>query len=187
MKVNWIKYLYLVTILFFALGFFNIIFAWMGFICLTLPFVLLARDNKKTWCQKYCPRASLFSVLFKGRSLTRRAAPKWLTNGKVKHIVLVYFSLNLFALVMSTIMVSIGRIDAIDKVRFLMAFQLPWDIPQILKIDYIPNWAVHLSFRIYSMMFSTTVVGLLLGWIYTPRTWCTVCPINTISDISIKN
>lgn len=159
----------------------------MGFVCLTLPFVLLRRDKKKTWCKSYCPRASLFSVLFKGRSLTKRTAPKLLTNDRAKRIVLVYFCLNLFALVMSTTMVSIGRIDVIDKVRFLMAFQLPWDIPQLLNINDIPNWAVHLSFRIYSMMFSTTVVGLLLGWIYTPRTWCTICPINTISDISIKN
>ncbi|HYE09182.1 MAG TPA: 4Fe-4S binding protein, partial [Patescibacteria group bacterium] len=187
MKVNWMKYLYAVTILFFTLGFFNIVFAWLGFVCLILPFVLLIRDKKKTWCQRYCPRANLFTVLFKGKSLTGKAAPEWITKGIAKRIILIYFSFNLFALVMSTIMVSLGRIEAVDHIRFVMAFQLPWNIPQLLNIPFLPDWAVHLSFRIYSMMFSTTVIGLLLGWVFTPRTWCTICPVNTISDISLKN
>jgi hypothetical protein len=186
MKPNWTKYLYVVTILFFILGFFNIIFAWLGFVCLTLPFVMLVKDKKKTWCQKYCPRASLFTTLFKGKSLTGKTVPKWIVNKTAKRIILIYFSFNLFVLIMSTIMVSKGRVDVVDKIRFLMAFQLPWNLPQFLNIKSIPNWAVHLSFRIYSMMFSTTVIGLLLGWLYKPRTWCTICPVNTISDISLK-
>jgi hypothetical protein len=83
-------------------------------------------------------------------------------------------------------MVALGRIDIVDKVKFLIAFKLPWDIPQLLNITFVPSWAVHLSFRIYSMMFTTTVLGLLFGWLYAPRTWCTICPIGTISDISLK-
>lgn len=186
MNSNWMKYLYLVTILFFTLEFFNIVFAWLGFVCLILPFVLLIRDKKKTWCQRYCPRASLFTVLFKSKSHTGRTTPKWITNGTGKRIFLVYFGINLFVLTMSTIMVALGRIDVVDKVKFLIAFKLPWDVPQLLNIAFVPNWAVHLSFRIYSMMFTTTVIGLLFGWIYTPRTWCIICPIGTISDISLK-
>ncbi|WP_422678833.1 4Fe-4S binding protein [Clostridium thermosuccinogenes] len=48
------------------------------------------------------------------------------------------------------------------------------------------RWAVHLSFRVYSMMLTTTIFGLLLAWIFKPRTWCTVCPINTASDVLLK-
>lgn len=186
MKNNWTNKLYIVTIIFFALGFFNIIFGWLGFICMVTPFILLARDKKKTWCQNYCPRASLFTVMFKGRSLTGKAGPKWLTRGSGKWIILVYFTINLFILTMSTIMVFRGRIDAMERIRFMLAFQLPWNIPQFLSVGFAPEWSVHLSFRIYSMMFTTTVLGLILGWVYTPRTWCTICPINTISDISLK-
>ncbi|MBU3113453.1 hypothetical protein [Clostridium lacusfryxellense] len=60
MKKKWTSNLYIVTILFFALGFLNIIFAWIGFVCMIIPFVLLAKYGKKTWCQNYCPRANLF-------------------------------------------------------------------------------------------------------------------------------
>ena len=186
MKKKWTSKLYILTILFFTLGFFNIIFAWLGFACFIIPFVLVAKDGKKTWCQSYCPRASFFTVLFKNKSLTCSTAPKWLIKGKAKWFLLIYFCFNLFILTMSTIMVFKGRIDAMEKVRFMIAFKIPWNMPQLLNIDTIPDWAVHLSFRVYSMMFTTTVMGMVLGWIYKPRTWCTICPVNTISDLAIR-
>ncbi|MCX8132114.1 MAG: hypothetical protein N3I35_18695 [Clostridia bacterium] len=184
-KRGWKNYLFIITILFFALGFFNIIFAWIGFACLLLPFIFLAKDRRKTWCQEYCPRASLFNVLFSSRSLTGKAGPSWLTRGKAKWVVLIYFIFNLFVLTMSTIMVSVGRREPMEIVRFLFAFKLPWSMPQLLDIASIPGWAVHLSYRLYSMMFTTTVLGLLLAWIFRPRTWCTVCPINTVSNLML--
>lgn len=186
MNKNWTNYFYIITISFFTLGFFNIIFAWLGFICMILPFILLARDKKKTWCQNYCPRASLFQKLFKGRSLSGKTGPDWLIRGKAKWVMLGYFSINLFVLTMSTVMVFKGRREALENIRFLLVFQFPWDIPQLLNLGTMPNWIAHLSFRIYSMMFTTTVLGLILSWIFKPRTWCTICPINTISDISLK-
>ena len=181
-----VSYLYLLTIIFFTLGFFNIIFAWLGFACIIIPFILLLKDKKKTWCQKYCPRATLFSALFQGRSLTGKPGPDWLIKGKAKWFVLVYFIFNFFILFMSTFMVFIGKRAPVEKVRFMIAFKLPWDMPQLLNVVAFPDWAVHLSFRIYSMLFTTTILGLLLGWIFRPRTWCAICPINTLSGITLK-
>jgi hypothetical protein len=187
MKKKWTSKLYIITVLFFSLGFFNIIFAWLGFACLILPFVLLAKDGDKTWCKGYCPRASLFTKLLNGRSLTGKAAPKWITAGKIKWVFLVYFTFNLFVLSMSTLMVFRGRREAMEYVRFMIAFRIPWDMPQFLNIEGIPQWGVHLGFRVYSMMFTTTTIGMVLGWIFKPRTWCTICPVNTVSDLVIKN
>lgn len=186
MKKNWRNYLYIFTITFFVLGFFNIIFGWLGLVCLIVPFIFLAKDKRKTWCQNYCPRANFFSTLFRNKSLTDKCGPDWLIKGKVKWIILVYFLFNFFVLTMSTIMVFKGRIEPMEKIRFMMAFKIPWDIPQLLNITSFPDWVIHLSFRAYSMMFTTTVLGLLLAWIFKPRTWCTICPINTISDITLK-
>lgn len=186
MKKNWTNYLYILTILFFTFGFINIIFAWIGFACIVTPFILLAKNKRKTWCQKYCPRANLFSILFQNKSLTGKPGPKWLIKGRVKWFMLVYFIFNFFVLTMSTIMVFLGKRPPIDKLRFLIAFQIPWKIPQFLDVIAFPDWSIHLSFRIYSMMFTTTVLGLILAWIFKPRTWCTICPINTISDIALR-
>lgn len=186
MKQDWRKYLYIVTIIFFALGFFNILFAWLGFICLTLPFILLAKNKKKTWCQGYCPRANLYAVLFRNRSLTGKAGPNWLISGKAKWFVLVYFILNLFILTLSTLMVFLGKRAPVENIRFLIVFNLPWKIPQLLNFGIFPDWTMHLSFRIYSMMLTTTVLGLLLARLFKPKTWCTVCPINTVSDLVLN-
>jgi len=184
---NQTSYLFIITIIFFTLGFFNIIFAWLGFLCILLPFVLLAKNKKKTWCQSYCPRASLYTILFKGRSLTGTSGPNWLIKGGVKWVMLGYFSLNLFVIFMSSFMVFMGKRLPLEKIRFLMVFQFPWDIPQLLNIGLFPDWAVHLSFRMYSMMLTTTILGLLLGLFFMPRTWCTICPINTVSNIALKS
>jgi len=186
MNHGWRRYSYIITIIFFVLGFFNIVFGWLGFACLILPFILLLKNKRKKWCQNYCPRANLFSVLFRKRSLSGKAAPNWFVRGKAKWFVLTYFIFNLFVLIMSTFMVLMGRRAAIEKVRFLIAFKLPWDMPNILNLGYFPDWVIHLSFRIYSMMFTTTVLGLILAWIYRPRTWCTVCPINTVSALILN-
>jgi polyferredoxin len=186
MILGWRRYSFILTIAFFVLGFFNILFAWLGFLCLLFPFVLLMKNKRKTWCQDYCPRANLFGVLFRNRSLTGKAGPKWLIRGEVKGYVLIYFFSNIFLLIMSTLMVLIGRMEPINIIRFLIAFKLPWEIPQFLNFGSFPDWTIHLSFRIYSIMFTTTVLGLLLDWIFRPRTWCTVCPINTISDLVLR-
>lgn len=186
MKPNRTDYFFLLTIMFFSLGFFNIIFAWLGWACLILPFIFLVKDKKKTWCNKYCGRSSLFRALFQGRSLTGGFGPDWLVKGRGKWIMLTYFCFNFFVLTMSTIRVSLGKMEPVEQVRFLIAFPLPWSMPQILTIGLFPDWAVHLSFRIYSMMFTTTILGLILAWLFMPRTWCRICPVNTLSDIGLK-
>ncbi|HEX3032993.1 MAG TPA: 4Fe-4S binding protein [Bacillota bacterium] len=186
MKSNWTNYFYVFTILFFALGFVNILFGWLGLICLIMPFILVARSGKKSWCQNYCPRSKLFTVVFKGRSLTGRTGPSWMNSSKAKWFFLAYFCINLLVITMSTIRVYADFMPPMEKIRFLIAFILPWDVPQLLSLVTIPEWILHLSYRIYSMMFTTTVVGLLLAWLYQPRTWCRVCPINTLSDVALN-
>ena len=187
MQRKWSNYLFVITLLFFSLGFVNIIFALFGFVCLIVPFILLFKDRKKTWCQQYCPRSRLFTVATKGRSLSGKAGPDWLAKGKAKWFFLVYFAINILMITMSTIRVANGLMAPVEKVRFLIFIFLPWKLPQFLNLGQASDWVVHLSYRIYSMMFTTTVIGLLLGLLFMPRTWCRVCPINTLSDIGLKN
>ena len=185
MKRGWIKYSYLFTILFFILGFFNIVFAWIGFFCLIMPFVFVIKDNNRTWCQSYCPRSNLFTRLF-SKIGTKLTAPKWLINGRGKRIMLTYFSINLLMICLTTLMVFLDKRDPLEKVRFLLAFQLPWTMPNLLDIGVMPDWVVHLGFRVYSMMFTTTIIGLLVGYLYRARTWCAICPMGTLSSLALR-
>lgn len=182
---SWEKYLYFATLTFFALGFVNTLFAFLGLTCLIVPFVLLYKNKQKTWCQGYCPRSNLFTKVCKGKSLTGRPGPDWLVKGKGKWLLLGYFGFNLLVITMSTIRVSMGLMEPLKRIRFLIAFKLPWEIPQLIELNQVPDWVLHLSFRIYSMMFTTVVLGLILGWLFYPRTWCRVCPVNTLSDLAL--
>ncbi|WP_459929594.1 4Fe-4S binding protein [Desulfosporosinus burensis] len=185
MKQIWMRYSYLFTILFFTIGFFNIIFAWIGFFCLIMPFVFVIKDNKRTWCQSNCPRSNLFTRLF-AKIGAHRQPPKWLINGTGKKVMLTYFLLNFLMICLSTLMVFLDIRDPLEKIRFLMAFQLPWNMPNLLSIGAIPDWAVHLGYRVYSMMFTTTIIGLLLSYIYRARTWCAICPMGTLSGLAVR-
>ena len=184
-KNSWIKYSYLFTILFFILGFFNIVFGWLGFFCLIMPFVFVIKDNNKTWCQSYCPRSNLFTRLLSKIGI-KLAVPKWLINGRGKRIMLTYFSINLLMIVLSTLMVFLDKRDPLEKVRFLLAFQLPWTMPNLLDLGAMPDWVVHLGFRVYSMMFTTTIIGLLVGYLYRARTWCAICPMGALSSLGLR-
>lgn len=174
-----------ITILFFLLGFVHITFSLLGLICMGLPFLLLSITKEKRWCKRYCPRASLFVNVIAKYSLKRRI-PKVLTKQRTKQIVLLYFGFNLFISIMSTIMVSLGRIEPIEMLRFLIVFPISWDLPQLLNV-LVPDHLLHLSYRIYSMMMTTTIIGLVFGLLYMPRTWCVICPIQTLTTVKRKD
>lgn len=179
------KSLYIITLLYFLLGIINIHLAILGFVCFLFPFILLIKNNKKTWCQGYCPRASLYSKIgiFNKSS---RLIPAYIISGNMKWIILIYFTISLFIITASTLRVSAGAMSPMLIVRFLIVFPFPGHIPQLIEFTGIVPWITHLSYRIYSMMMTTTILGLLFGVIYHPRTWCAVCPIQTLSGIYIN-
>jgi len=180
-KVNLLDWLFMGTILFFGLSMIHVTFALFGILCAVTPFMMYAKTGKKLWCTTYCPRASLFSSLLRKVSLGMKT-PDWLFTEKTKRSVIVFFCINLFFATMSTVMVALGRLEPMAFIRFLMAFQLPVELPQLINFA-VPDYLLHLSYRVFSIMFSSTVVGLVLGILYKPRTWCGICPIQTLTTI----
>lgn len=171
--------LFWITIVFFVLGMIHISFSLIGLLCFTIPFVQYFYYKDKIWCKYVCPRAGYFNMVL-GKVSIGKKAPKWLTGKRFRKGVLIYFCVNIFFATMSTIMVSIGKVDPIDYVRFLIMFQIPARLPQLLSFTVHPG-LLHFSYRIYSMMFTSVIIGSVLGIIYRPRTWCAVCPVNTLT------
>lgn len=182
MKNN--KFLFIFTLLFFGLGFINIHFALLGFICMIFPFVLLFKNKRKTWCQGYCPRANLYSHVGKTTKKISFKTPQFFIKGGMKWIMLAYFCVSLFTIIISTIKVSLGR-PALESLKFLLIFPIG-KMPQLITFD-TPSWLLHLSYRFYSMMMTTTILGFILALVFRPRTWCTICPISTVSDAYLKS
>lgn len=178
-KRNLLDWLFVGTIVFFVLGMIHITLALLGFICMVTPFILRARSGKKLWCTTYCPRASFFNT-FLGPIALHLKAPKWLFSKETKKGVLMFFCINIVFITMSTIMVGLGRIEPMLFLRFLIVFTVPFELPQLISMD-APVFLMHLGYRFYSVMLTTTTVGVLLGILYRPRTWCNICPIQTLT------
>ena len=52
-KKHWYDYLWIWTILYFALGFFNILFAWLGMIDFLVPLIIAIVGGNKAFCTMY--------------------------------------------------------------------------------------------------------------------------------------
>lgn len=177
--LSWQDLAFIYTVLIFVLGLINISFALIGVLCYIGPFVLYLKYRDKTWCQKVCPRASFLNKSLSKISLHLKR-PKWLSSKEIKDFFVIYLGLNFLVAVMSTLGVVFNRIEPIAYVRLFMFYKVPFDLPQLISLD-LPSFLTHFSFRIFSMLLSTVILGLVLGFLYAPRTWCTICPVNTLS------
>lgn len=176
--------LYLVPVFYFLLGFVHMTFALLALLCMVLPFIMAYRDRRLSWCSGTCPRAGLFKRV--GRLTTDRPVNRRIISKRTRGWVLTYFCINMTFILLSTVMVSIGRIAPIDRIRFLILFELPLQIPQVLELGWVPDALIHLSFRFYSVMLTSFLVGLILALVYKPRTWCAVCPVNSMTKNMLK-
>ena len=60
---HWYDYLWVLTALYLALGFFNILFAWLGLLCFFIPLIMASTFGTKSYCNKYCGRGQLFELI----------------------------------------------------------------------------------------------------------------------------
>ena len=172
---------FLGTLLFYLLSLLHISLALIGLICAVTPFLLHALHRDKRWCRSLCPRASLFTTALSRISIGLRA-PGWLL-GKVGRVaILIWFFANFTVALMSTIMVAAGRVEPMAHVRFLLAFRFPFELPQLLTFS-APDFVVHFGYRLFSLMSTSTMLGLGLGVLFRPRSWCAICPIATLTPL----
>ena len=63
MKKRWYDYLWIASLLYLLLGFFNILFAWLGLLCFFIPLIISVVSGTKGYCNRYCGRGQLFGLL----------------------------------------------------------------------------------------------------------------------------
>ncbi|MEI3502042.1 MAG: hypothetical protein V8Q39_11350 [Anaerovoracaceae bacterium] len=70
-KKHWYDYLWIVTPVYLALGFFNILFAWLGMIFFCLPLLIAIFGGNKLYCNRYCDRGQFLSLLGKAEAVEK--------------------------------------------------------------------------------------------------------------------
>ena len=91
-KKKWYDYLWAVSLTYLILGFFNILFAWLGMIDFLLPLAIALIGGNKWFCNHLCGRGQLFALAGGRFGLSRKKdIPKWMRSNYFRYGFLIFF------------------------------------------------------------------------------------------------
>jgi hypothetical protein len=181
MRKKWYDYLWIWSIIYFALGFFNILFAWLGMIDFLVPLFFAIVGGNKGFCNRYCGRGQLFRVLGTQAKCSRnRMTPKWLSSKWFRYGFLIFFLTMFGNMVFQTYLVAAGAASLRESIKLFWTIRVPWG--WTYTAGTVSHWIAQFSFGFYSLMLTSTLIGLIVMVLYKPRTWCTFCPMGTMTQ-----
>lgn len=132
-----------------------------------------------------CDRGQLFALLGGRFGLSRKHdIPGWMKSKWFRYGFLIFFFVMFFQMLWNTYLVFAGARELRQVVTLLWTFKLPW------------HWAYHgtllhpgvaqFAFGFYSVMLTSTVLGLLTMLLFKPRSWCVYCPMGTMTQLICK-
>ena len=178
---HWYDYLWIWSIVYFALGFFNILFAWLGLIDFILPLLIAVFGGNKFFCSHMCGRGQLLHLLPTVVKCSRRKpTPRWMVSKWFRYGFLTFFMAMFGSMVWQTIQVFRGAANLKQVVKLFWTFKVPWH--WAYTVGSAPDWAAQFAFGFYSLMLTSTLIGLIAMVLYRPRTWCAFCPMGTMTQ-----
>ena len=124
----------------------------------------------------------LFSLLGGRFGLSRRAdIPRWMKSKAFRYGFLGFFLLMFFQMLWSTYLVFAGAQELRQAVTLLWTFRLPWHWAYYGTL-FSPGVA-QFAFGFYSVMLTSTVLGLVTMVLFKPRSWCVYCPMGTMTQL----
>ena len=182
---HWYDYLWIWSILYFALGLFNILFAWLGMIDFLLPLLFAIIGGNKFFCNYLCGRGQLFAILPKALKCSRqKPAPAWVSSKWFRNSFLVFFLMMFANIIYQTYLVYGGASSLKTVVNLFWTFRVPWGWAYTAGMT--SDWIAHFSFGFYSLMLTSTLIGLIVMVLFRPRTWCSFCPMGSMTQIICK-
>jgi hypothetical protein len=174
------EYLWILSSLYLILGLFNILFAWLGLICFILPLIISMVKGNKGYCNKYCGRGQLLDLLGNKLKLSRnKPMPKFLKSKYFRYGFLIFFLTMFINMVFNTYLVFKGTNTLKEVLTILWTFKLPWNFADL---SYVSPWIVQFGFGFYSLMLTSTLLGIITMVLYKPRSWCVYCPMGTMTQ-----
>lgn len=179
-KKHLYEYLWILSSLYLILGLFNILFAWLGLICFIVPLLISIVKGNKGYCNKYCGRGQLLDLLGNKLKLSRnKPMPKFLKSKYFRYGFLIFFLTMFINMVFNTYLVFQGTNTLKEVLTILWTFKLPWNFTDL---SYVSPWIVQFSFGFYSLMLTSTFLGIITMALYKPRSWCVYCPMGTMTQ-----
>lgn len=137
------------------------------------------------YCNKFCGRGQLFDLLGNKLGLSRKKdIPKFLRSKWFRYGFLIFFFIMFFNMLFSTYLVFEGTRNLKEVVTLLWTIKLPWN--WAYHGTAVAEWVAQFAFGFYSVMLTSTVLGLITMILYKPRSWCVYCPMGTMTQTICK-
>lgn len=180
-KKHWYDYLWIYTPVYLVLGMFNILFAWLGMIEFLVPLAIALFGGGKLFCNRYCGRGQLFDLLGNKLKLSRQKnPPHFLVSPWFRYGFLVFFMTMFGMMLVTTANVFSGVQSLREGITILWTFKVPWHFAYHGTI--LSDGVAQFAFGMYSMMLTSSILGFFTMLLYKPRTWCTYCPMGTMTQ-----
>lgn len=186
MKKNkkWNDYLWVFSLIYLALGFFNILYAWIGLLCFLIPILISVFGAGKAYCSSYCGRGQLFQILGEKLKLSRnKTCPSFISSKWFRYGFLAFFMTMFANMLYVTYLVFSGVKNLGQIVTLLWTFKFPWQFAYTVSTE---PWAAQFAFGFYSLMLTSTLLGIITMMLFKPRTWCVYCPMGTMTQLICK-
>lgn len=179
-KKTWYEYMWLASSLYLILGLFNILFAWLGVLCFIIPLLISIYRGNKNYCNKYCGRGQLLDLIGNRFKFSRnKPLPKFLRTKYFRYGFLAFFMAMFINMVFSTYLVFSNVTSLNEVITIFWTFKFPWNLTNLTNVT---PWIAQFSFGFYSMMLTSTLIGLISMYFFKPRSWCVYCPMGTMTQ-----
>ena len=112
MRKRWYDYLWIGELIYLCLGLFNILFAWLGMLFFTIPLLVAIFGKSKAYCNRYCGRGQVLSLLGeKGKFSRNVPPPRFLRSKWFRYGFLAFFMIMFGRMLYSTYRVFAGVPD----------------------------------------------------------------------------
>ncbi|NLK28427.1 MAG: 4Fe-4S binding protein [Clostridiales bacterium] len=178
---KWYEYLWIFSSIYLVLGFFNILFAWLGMLCFLLPLLISIVKGNKSYCNHYCGRGQLLDLLGNRFNLSRKKdIPPFIRSKWFRYGFLIFFLTMFGIMVYNTYLVFAGARELKEVVTLLWIFKLPWK--WAYTTDIVSPGIAQYAFGFYSVMLTSTILAVITMVLFKPRSWCVYCPMGTMTQ-----
>lgn len=183
-KKTFLDYMWIISLVYLLLGFFNILFAWLGLLCFLIPLIISIFGGGKAYCNTYCGRGQLLDLMGNKLNLSRhKSIPKFLKSKWFRYGFLTFFMSMFVVMLFNTYLVFAGAKDLKEVIQILWSFKVPW---KIANTNMFNPWVSQFALGFYSMMLTSTILGVITMILYKPRSWCVYCPMGTMTQLISK-
>lgn len=183
-KKTFLDYMWVISATYLVLGLFNILFAWLGLLCFLIPLIISLAGRGKTYCNIYCGRGQLLNLMGDKLKLSKyRDIPNFLRSKWFRYGFLTFFMSMFVVMLFNTYLVFKGANELKEVIQILWTFKLPWNW---VDTSMVSPWVAQFAFGFYSMMLTSTILGIITMLLYKPRSWCVYCPMGTMTQLISK-